>query len=167
MLCNSLALPRSLQFNNMIFKQILFSSAVIAALALSSCSEETQNNTSTAQDAETDAMLINTSTAVPGASSAQAATVISPTATSQAATQGSTQAAKTVAALNPPHGQPGHDCSVEVGAPLNKPGTAKTSSAAPQVQSATSAPATGSGRVNPPHGQPGHDCAVAVGAPLP
>ncbi|MGR3810828.1 hypothetical protein [Jiulongibacter sp. NS-SX5] len=50
--------------------------------------------------------------------------------------------------LNPAHGQPGHDCSVAVGAPL------------PQAASANV-------KINPAHGQPGHDCSVAVGAPLP
>jgi hypothetical protein len=160
----------------MVFKQLLFSSAIVAALALSSCSEtESTKNTATEQ-AETDAILMNTSPAMPGASSAQSATVLSsPAGQAQTATQGSTQAAKTVAALNPAHGQPGHRCDIEVGAPLNSPAGAKPQAAAPQVQQqpvampapASSPAAKGSGRVNPAHGQPGHDCAVAVGAPLP
>lgn len=62
---------------------------------------------------------------------------------------------KTTAAVNPEHGQPGHDCSVPVGAPLNS----QSSSGEPdQVNSDTA--------VNPPHGEPGHDCTVPVGAPL-
>jgi hypothetical protein len=80
--------------------------------------------------------------------------------------------------VNPPHGQPGHDCSVAVGAPL-KGGTPAT--AQPMMsQTATPAPAvslpantntntgsnTSGAKINPPHGQPGHDCSVAVGAPL-
>jgi len=95
-------------------------------------------------------------------------------------------------ALNPPHGEPGHDCAIAVGAPLNSP----KSTPAPVNQSiqmspqpvtpaqttpvsTTPAPTTtpimavppaggsgGSGKVNPPHGEPGHDCAKAVGAPL-
>ncbi|WP_304237241.1 hypothetical protein [Jiulongibacter sediminis] len=52
--------------------------------------------------------------------------------------------------LNPAHGQPGHDCSVAVGAPLPSSGTTASSV-----------------KINPAHGQPGHDCSVAVGAPLP
>lgn len=80
-------------------------------------------------------------------------------------------------ALNPAHGQPGHDCAVAVGAPL-------TGSASAPVMSVPTTPITSSGpvanpaaastptfnsnaRLNPAHGQPGHDCAVAVGAPLP
>ena len=69
-------------------------------------------------------------------------------------------------AINPPHGQPGHDCAVPVGAPLpgnnmnnntNNPGASEflTPTAAPDGVT-----------LNPPHGQPGHDCAVPVGAPL-
>lgn len=54
---------------------------------------------------------------------------------------------------NPAHGQPFHDCSLAVGAPL----VAKE-------------PAAGSDgkevKLNPAHGQPGHRCDIAVGAPL-
>lgn len=52
--------------------------------------------------------------------------------------------------LNPAHGQPGHDCSVAVGAPLPSGNTTSSNV-----------------KINPAHGQPGHDCSVAVGAPLP
>lgn len=71
-------------------------------------------------------------------------------------------------ALNPPHGQPGHDCAVPVGQPLN----GKTNTVAPPVTSQSGAqitPATknnGSVVINPPHGQPGHDCSIPVGQPL-
>lgn len=81
--------------------------------------------------------------------------------------------------LNPPHGQPGHDCAIAVGAPLDGsapqaqpqqtqqqqlPTLPKLSQPIPQQPAQTAAPKDG---INPPHGQPGHDCAVAVGAPLP
>lgn len=56
---------------------------------------------------------------------------------------------KTTASVNPEHGQPGHDCSVPVGAPLGNSNQVSRSS-----------------EVNPPHGEPGHDCTVPVGAPL-
>ncbi len=52
-------------------------------------------------------------------------------------------------AINPAHGEPGHDCSVAVGAPLTKNSPQKDI------------------KINPAHGEPGHDCSVAVGAPLP
>ena len=76
------------------------------------------------------------------------------------------------AGLNPPHGEPGHDCAIAVGAPLD--GSAAQPQAAPAPTAAqpaaqpnfSGAAATAAG-LNPPHGQPGHDCAVAVGAPLP
>ncbi len=71
-------------------------------------------------------------------------------------------------ALNPAHGQPGHDCAIPVGAPLNsKPASGQNMMPPPApVQNQPAAAPTGSGMVNPPHGQPGHDCAVPVGAPL-
>ncbi|MGV3503868.1 MAG: hypothetical protein ACO1O1_09170 [Adhaeribacter sp.] len=80
---------------------------------------------------------------------------------------------KAATGLNPAHGQPGHDCAVPVGAPLNTKGKSAPSpvtstpvataapAAAPSPAPAATAPGT-----NPPHGQPGHDCAIAVGAPL-
>lgn len=89
--------------------------------------------------------------------------------------------------INPPHGEPGHRCDVNVGDPLpdnNSPtGVSVQSPApqnmqAPQVQSpssimnqsapvpAATAPAATAAGMNPPHGEPGHDCAVPVGAPL-
>lgn len=64
--------------------------------------------------------------------------------------------------LNPAHGQPGHSCSVPVGAPLTAAATAPA--AAPQAaQMAPAAAPQGQqllpdGKVNPPHGQPGHVC---------
>lgn len=92
-----------------------------------------------------------------------------------------------VAKLNPPHGQPGHRCDIEVGQPLpagGGPAAGSTTIAAPppvqtqvpvmqnpQPVMATPPPAnllpnTAKGPVNPPHGQPGHRCDIAVGAPL-
>ena len=79
-------------------------------------------------------------------------------------------------AVNPPHGEPGHDCGLAVGAPMN--GAAKPSAAAPKAEvkvespqninppAVQVAPAATAPGMNPPHGEPGHDCAVAVGAPL-
>jgi hypothetical protein len=83
--------------------------------------------------------------------------------------------------LNPKHGQPGHDCNIAEGAPLNAPATSiqpsvsaiqpttssttvtKTNIEAPKVlpQANTSTTA-----LNPKHGEPGHRCDIAVGAPL-
>ena len=88
--------------------------------------------------------------------------------------------AKTAPGMNPPHGQPGHRCDIEVGAPLNSTPTKTSTTSAPvqtqtlpatvaapqnvQTQTAASGakPAT-----NPEHGQPHHRCDLAVGVPLP
>ena len=64
---------------------------------------------------------------------------------------------KTAPGMNPPHGQPGHDCSIAVGSPLKS---------SPVVNPSTSTPVQTAPGINPPHGQPGHDCSIAVGAPL-
>lgn len=79
--------------------------------------------------------------------------------------------------LNPAHGQPGHDCAIAVGAPLDGSGgksQVTSPSVQPMVQPMTQPLAqpkipsgTPTGGLNPAHGEPGHDCAVAVGAPLP
>jgi len=73
------------------------------------------------------------------------------------------------AALNPPHGQPGHRCDIAVGAPLNSTPTAQPMISQPASNApAVSLPGGSSNgvRLNPPHGQPGHDCSVEVGKPL-
>ncbi len=98
----------------------------------------------------------------------------------------------TKAGMNPPHGQPGHRCDIQVGAPLNSP-VAKAPKAAatpgqasftpsttsvpvPMPTSATpsaqtpallNAPVVTAPGMNPPHGQEGHRCDIAVGQPLP
>jgi len=74
------------------------------------------------------------------------------------------------AALNPAHGQPGHRCDIEVGAPLDSKPIQTTIQTQPAVKPTTTVPlsipaATGTG-LNPAHGQPGHRCDIAVGAPL-
>ncbi len=92
--------------------------------------------------------------------------------------------------LNPPHGQPGHLCEIEVGAPLPGQGTpAPTATPAPQpiisapavakptpIQPSsmsplnmplnTAVPTGPKPKFNPPHGQPWHTCDLDVGAPL-
>ena len=94
-----------------------------------------------------------------------------------------TTTSTTKAGLNPAHGEPGHRCDIQVGAPLNSapvtvattPATitttpvTTTSHSLPSVtQVLPSAPVTTDKNVklNPAHGQPGHDCAIALGQPL-
>ncbi len=82
----------------------------------------------------------------------------------------------TGAKLNPAHGQPGHDCAIAVGAPLNKTAVASNPVATNPVSTpVNTTPITlpganntnaSSGKLNPAHGQPGHRCDIAVGQPL-
>jgi len=78
-------------------------------------------------------------------------------------------------ALNPPHGQPGHRCDIQVGQPLPSGSEAKTSPVinssqrSPVINNTGNVPVNNSNstaKVNPPHGQPGHRCDIQVGAPL-
>jgi hypothetical protein len=87
--------------------------------------------------------------------------------------------------MNPPHGQAGHRCDLQVGAPLNSkpapPAPAATSgktitqqvtptapsSNVPALLQPTAAKTVTPAGMNPPHGEEGHQCSVAVGAPLP
>lgn len=100
-----------------------------------------------------------------------------------------TQPVKTLAGMNPPHGQAGHRCDIAVGAPLNSPinksVTTPTVTNSPTITPtavANSTPASQTPAIlnpspvtttvtqpgmNPPHGQEGHRCDVAVGAALP
>lgn len=85
---------------------------------------------------------------------------------------GKAQTVKTAPGMNPPHGQPGHRCDIQVGQPLNsKPAPApqpvqnvaqNTPAPAP-----TPAPTGPKPAVNPAHGEPWHNCAVKVGEALP
>ncbi|TPE44089.1 hypothetical protein [Pontibacter mangrovi] len=79
--------------------------------------------------------------------------------TTQASSNQNAPASKNATmALNPPHGEPGHNCALPVGAPLD--GTPL-----PRLIRPNLSPITPAG-MNPPHGQPGHDCSIPVGAPL-
>ena len=84
-------------------------------------------------------------------------------------------ATNTAPGMNPPHGEPGHRCDINVGAPLNSkpnatpaPVTANMSTPVVQPPVMTTQPVaqkTAPG-MNPPHGEPGHRCDITVGAPL-
>jgi len=96
-----------------------------------------------------------------------------------------TASTTTAPGMNPPHGQPGHRCDINVGAPLNsKPNPTATATEQP-IQASITQPATTKTTpvqtavtatpvaatptapgMNPPHGQPNHRCDIAVGAPL-
>ena len=71
-------------------------------------------------------------------------------------------------ALNPPHGEPGHDCNIAVGAALN--GASNSLNSPLPIMPGSNKPLDNSStkgvRLNPPHGEPGHDCNIQVGQPL-
>lgn len=104
------------------------------------------------------------------APSAPPATVVAPQPQPQVQVQVETPNPKSGQKVNPPHGQPGHDCAVAVGAPLTQKSNVQKVVAPTTTITSTppvAAPKPSNGqKINPPHGQPGHDCAVAVGAPL-
>ncbi|WP_276499020.1 hypothetical protein [Pontibacter litorisediminis] len=115
-------------------KTALSTFLIASALLLAGCSSNEQENAATA------------ATPAAGVNQAQPA-----------------QAPGQAVALNPPHGEPGHNCALPVGAPLD-------GSPQPRLVKPNLAPipaknpvATGT---NPPHGEPGHDCSIPVGAPL-
>lgn len=64
---------------------------------------------------------------------------------------------------NPPHGEPGHSCSVPVGAPLATETTGKLNSSSSGISPVR---IDQDQNLNPPHGAPGHSCSIPVGAPL-
>ena len=85
----------------------------------------------------------------------------------QQQTNKSEQSTNANVAVNPPHGQPGHDCAIPVGAPLNSDAAEAVPAQKNTPTNSENTPKIGVAEgLNPPHGQPGHDCAIPVGAPL-
>lgn len=86
----------------------------------------------------------------------------------------STAVTATPVGMNPPHGEPGHRCDIQVGAPLNSAPQSQATAPAPvqvmpqtlQAPTPVAAPVAVAPGTNPPHGQPGHRCDIEVGAPL-
>ncbi len=130
----------------------------LVCFLLAGCADSTSNNE---QEAEVDAVETVEETNTEAEANAAELEVAPAVNTATTADQGQV-------ALNPPHGEPGHDCAIAVGAPLDGSGAQPQINTAPvvtqQPAAQSVAPADG---LNPPHGEPGHDCAVAVGAPLP
>ncbi|HRO43004.1 MAG TPA: hypothetical protein PL009_09230 [Flavipsychrobacter sp.] len=156
--------------------KLLFSASMLAILSFTACDSNEPKTTS-----EEDAMLLNTATSAAPGSAAALGGSITPVATPsgstpQSVTAPATQAAKTAAGVNPPHGQPSHRCDIAEGAPLDgapanaqQPNAGVTvTPAAKEVQKTNQSqpgttPASGT---NPAHGEQGHRCDIAVGAPL-
>lgn len=159
-------------------KKLLYVALIGTSLAaFTSCSSDSEAEQDTVTNTNTPAPTPTTLPMPEQSATTPAATPAAPATTQQIAPPTANAAPPAAAPsngnvkLNPAHGQPGHDCAIAVGAPLN--GKRAASPTAPQAKpvmnvAPAAAPAKGgSGKVNPAHGQPGHDCAVAVGAPLP
>ena len=96
----------------------------------------------------------------------------SQSATQQTGENTTTNPVSTAPGMNPAHGQPGHQCGIAVGAPLNTPAISNNeqtvsipTSTVTKTPNPGQATPTAKG-MNPAHGQPGHQCGIAVGAPL-
>jgi hypothetical protein len=150
-------------------KLLKFFPVILAlSLILVSCSEETKKNDSKDDTTKTEIQTQNNAANLNNKP-------IAPITTGAPAGSPKIQQV-TPTGINPAHGQPGHDCKIAVGAPLNSTPNAATSN--PFNPAQQQAPAPSGPRVNqvtnqatmpgmnPPHGQPGHDCKIAVGAPL-
>ncbi len=128
-------------------------------IALAAC-----NNTVAEDEAiNTEFTPVEVTTPVPDSGA-----IITPGETPVAAPVTPAPAAASAPRLNPPHGQPGHDCAVAVGAPLpaaSSPSIQPRPLQAPLPSAAPALAPTAKG-MNPPHGQPGHRCDIPVGSPL-
>ncbi len=148
----------------------LFLCSLISVLFCIACN----NNSANKQDTQVDYPDLNQSTNISLPAGSNSDTIVNPTGTNTISLPATP--AKSTAALNPAHGQPGHRCDISVGAPLDsKPiqganiNQQTTNVSTPSLpvnispQASTQKVAPG---MNPAHGQPGHRCDIAVGAPL-
>lgn len=141
----------------------------IIAFILISCKNEAENQTHKVvvpfyQVANTQA---NQTVATPQPNVLYQQNGVNQNTATQTQTQTQTVAApvKVAKGMNPSHGQPGHRCDIPVGAPLNSPIAANSTTSQVVSNSSQSVITTAKG-MNPPHGQPRHRCDIAVGAPL-
>ncbi|MBK0403461.1 hypothetical protein I5M27_10730 [Adhaeribacter sp. BT258] len=157
---------------------------IASAVFMLACSQENNNTTTETANADD----ITSATIPPATTPDTTADAMQQMAEMAVGGQPQQATAPVAAGMNPPHGQPGHRCDVEVGAPLsgapkanatannNNPVINPVPTTAPPANNTVSpvftAPATQPtsqptvAGMNPPHGQPGHDCAIPVGAPL-
>jgi hypothetical protein len=157
-----------------------FSKIVLLTLALYSigCSEgkKTEHTSSETKEELSTITPSVTSETTKSDSSPTVQSAIVPTPKIQASPVAK-EVTKNAIVLNPPHGQPGHDCAVPEGAPLNskpqatlpasKPQNTTPSAILPQSNPILNPTTNLTGeKLNPAHGLPGHDCAIPVGAPL-
>ena len=186
---------------------------VLSMLALSSCKKDATEVTEESETTVTDTASVATDSVAsasaamvepmqPDATGANPNTIMRqnsgmPMQQTTTAVQQVQQPVATAKGMNPAHGQPGHNCAIAVGAPLNsavKKAPVASNTILPVQQSQTmlqpntvpnspmsfntdgkstittstpTTPVVTAPGMNPPHGQEGHVCAVAVGAPLP
>ncbi len=152
-----------------------FSFALLLAFFAASCNNDTPSQSATTEETTTPEAAGPNLSAPQGDLSGSA---VSQTGTTPSTTPGqTTPASASSGKINPPHGQPGHQCGTPVGAPLD--GSAPASKSGPALTVPTPAPSSASAPspasaqpvkvapgTNPPHGQPGHVCGTPVGAPL-
>jgi hypothetical protein len=158
----------------------------VTALFVCSCKKELEPQESSSS---TSLPAAGTNAVTPNLTTETAAVPLQNAPVAQQNTTVNTQPAKTLAGMNPPHGQAGHRCDISVGAPLNSPINKNVTTPA-VTNSPTISPTTVANSVpvsqtpailspnavtttvtqpgmNPPHGQEGHRCDIAVGAALP
>jgi hypothetical protein len=150
----------------------------IAVVSLTSCGgNPPEAEETTIQPASTTQLPLSTDSSATPAGLTPSTATTAPNVTSTTTQQPTQSAAvpvqqkssKSTAKLNPAHGQPGHRCDIEVGAPLSSAPAQTTQiqqTAPPVTAPTTPAPTSGTVKLNPAHGQPGHDCAIPVGQPL-
>ena len=179
-LCILLKNNRTLK--KIVMKKIAVGIYTVGMLFLLSCGSNKSNTDELSAGVKEVSSQQSSTTSDPGSISTNlpAPDVQSQTSTTAISPEGQTPAGANAPGvrLNPAHGEPGHDCSIDVGKPLPASGSAKTNPAV-QVNSAA-APATNTvveipppaqttgtkSGLNPAHGQPGHRCDIAEGAPL-
>lgn len=125
----------------------ILSALVIVAFALTACNNSTEPQLVEPASADNTGMLNNPPLGTDSptqVSPAMNSETLSSTTTPDGAQQAPTAPAQTTTApgANPPHGQPGHRCDINVGAPLDSP-PGNTSAPTPAPTMAPQSPSTG------------------------
>lgn len=163
---------------------LLLASVILCSFACSENKSSEENSTETNTSSDLSSQELQTPADTPSTQTVTVPEAVGSAPIIQQSSPAAPAAATSGGALNPAHGQPGHDCSISVGAPLSTgknaqggqmnttpvnttPVTASPSSPTPVIATpGQSSPGTTAPGMNPPHGEPGHDCAKPVGAPL-
>lgn len=143
----------------------------VAGILLAGCADSTSDNEKETDTSGPEAVTEERSGTAAEQSEVTNTVAVEGEGADTAADQSQINFTTSTSGLNPAHGQPGHNCDIPVGEPLDGSGTQNQVTTLPTITQPVAqpnfvggAPANG---INPAHGQPGHDCAVTVGAPLP